>query len=97
VTPPESGRSADPARASSIVVIVHLPSVEAVQSSGRSGVTMLARCGTLQGNPARRVVNIGRVTPVAAAAVDAPDLAGSRRERADGRSAGVIAVRLGAV
>jgi hypothetical protein len=43
---------------------------------------MLAKCGILQGNPTRRVVNIGRVTPVAASAVDAPDLAGSRRGRA---------------
>jgi len=58
---------------------------------------MLAKCGILQGNPTRRVVNIGRVTPVAAAAVDAPDLAGSRRERAGGWSANVIGVRLGAL
>jgi len=58
---------------------------------------MLAKCGILQGNPTRRVVNIGRVTPVAAAAVDAPDLAGSRRGRAGGWSADVIGLRLGAV
>jgi hypothetical protein len=45
---------------------------------------MLANCGIPQGNPTRRVVHIGRVTPVAAAAVDAPDLAGSRRGRAGG-------------
>jgi hypothetical protein len=68
------------------VVIAHLPPVEAVQTSGRSGVTMLAKCGILQGNPTRRVVNIGRVTTVAAAAVEAPDLAGSRPERAVGWS-----------
>jgi hypothetical protein len=36
---------------------------------------MLANGGILQGNPPRRVVHIGRVTAVAAAAVDAPDLA----------------------
>jgi hypothetical protein len=72
------------------VVIVHLPSVDAVQSSGRSGVTMLAKGGILQGNLTRRVVNIGPVTTVAAAAVDGPDLAGSRRERVGGRSADVI-------
>jgi hypothetical protein len=95
--PPESGRAADTARASSIVVIVHLPSVEAVQSSGRPGVTMLTKCGSLQGNPARRAMDIGRVTVVSAAAVDVPDLAGSRREQSGGRSAGVIAVRLCAV
>jgi len=53
---------------------------------------MLDKYGILQGNPAGRVVNIGRVTPVSAAAVDAPDLAGSRREPADGRSADVIGV-----
>jgi hypothetical protein len=58
---------------------------------------MLAKCGILQGNPTRQVVNIGRVTPVAAAAVDAPDLAGSRRERAGGWNADVIGVRPGAV
>jgi hypothetical protein len=58
---------------------------------------MLAKCGILQGNPTRRVVNIGRVTTVAAAAVDAPDLAGSRPERAVGWSGDVIGVRLGAV
>jgi hypothetical protein len=79
------------------VVIVHLPSVEAVQSNGRSGVTMLAKCGILQGNPLRRVVNIRRVTSVAATAVDGPDLAGSRRERAGGWSADVIGVHLGAL
>jgi hypothetical protein len=80
------------------VVIVHLPSVDAVQSSGRSGVTMLAKCGILQGNPTRRVVNIRQMTTVAAAAaVDALDLAGSRRERVGGWSADVIGVRLGAV
>jgi hypothetical protein len=39
-------------------------------------------------------VNIGRVATVTAAAVDAPDLAGSRRERAGGWSADVIGVRL---
>jgi len=55
---------------------------------------MLAKCGILQGNQTRRVVNIGRVTTVAAAAVDAPDLARSRRERAGGWSADVIGVRL---
>jgi hypothetical protein len=66
------------------VVIVHLPSVDAVQSSGRSGVTMLAKCGILQGNLTRRVVNIGLVTTVAAAVVDARDLAGSRCDRVGG-------------
>jgi hypothetical protein len=66
------------------VVIVHLPSVEAGQSSGRSGVTMLAKCGILQGDPTRRVVNIRQMTTVAAAAVDALDLAGSRRDRVGG-------------
>jgi hypothetical protein len=54
---------------------------------------MLAKCGILQGNPTRRVVNIGRVTPVAASAVDAPDLAGSRRGRAGGWSADGIGLR----
>jgi len=42
-------------------------------------------------------VHIGRVTTVAAAAVDAPDLAGSRRGRASGWSADGIGLRLGAV
>jgi hypothetical protein len=68
------------------VVIVHLPLVEAVQSSGRPGVTMLAKCGILQGNLTRRVVNIGPLTTVAGAAVEGPDLAGNRRERAGGGS-----------
>jgi hypothetical protein len=47
---------------------------------------MLAKCGILQGNPTRRAVNIGPMTTVGAAAVDPPDLAGSRRERAGGPS-----------
>jgi hypothetical protein len=34
------------------------------------------------------------MTPIAAAAVDAPDLAGSRREPTGGRSADVIGVGL---
>src|SRR5260370_42218723 len=46
--------------------MAHLPSVEAGQSTRRSGVKMLAKCGILQGCPARGVVNIGRVTPFAA-------------------------------
>jgi hypothetical protein len=58
---------------------------------------MLAKCGILQANPTRRVVNIRQMTTVAAPAVDTLDLAGSRRERADGWSADVIGVRLGAV
>ena len=37
-------------------------------------------------------MNIGRVTSVAAAAVDAPDLAGSGRQPIGGRSADVIGV-----
>jgi hypothetical protein len=57
---------------------------------------MLAKCGILQGNLTRRVVNIGLVTTVAAAVVDARDLAGSRCDRVGGCSADVIGVRLGA-
>jgi hypothetical protein len=57
---------------------------------------MLAKYGMLQGNPTRRIVNIGRVTTVAAAAVDGPDLAeaGANGPRAGARTSSACAFAL---